>query len=259
MILKLLNSRYKPVFIFILLFPWVLTTLTRQSIDYGIFSDTTRGWLSGQIHLYDGQTEFYFAPYSILAFVPIVLIPPPFDQLVYTSIILAALIWATWTLTKPVPWWALGIGLATVYTALLVFNGQWDGMVLAALALGWIAVEKNNPWLLGLSLIGLGTKPTNIILPTLLLLYLVRNWSKINIIRLAIIPFLTVIVSGIIAGWNWPMIFINNYQNHPNPPNYVVVTPWTQTLYLRSYWEYLNQVGRIFFFILLIFAFYLLF
>jgi len=245
MIKKLLYSKYKVLFVFILLLPWVIPTLSRPSIDYGIFTDTARGWLSGQIHLYDGQTEFYFAPYAILAFVPFTVIPQPFGQFIFAIIVLAALVWATWKLTGSTPWWTLAIGLATVYTALLVFNGQWDSIVLAGLAMGWIALENSNPWLMGFSFIVLGTKPTNILLPALLLLFSMRNWSKLKLAQTTIIPLIFVIISGFIAGWNWPLTYISNYREHPNPPNYVVVTPWTQALYLRSYWEYLDKVGTI--------------
>jgi hypothetical protein len=258
MIRKLLNSKHKYIFVF-LIFPWVIVSVTRAPIDFGIFSDTVHGWLSGQFQLYHGQTEFYFAPWTIIPLIPFVILPPPLGQILYTTVILTALVWATWTLTKPTPWWAMSFALLNLYTALLIFNGQWDSVILASLALGWIAIEGNNPWLLGLALVGLSTKPTNSIIPTILLLYMLRTWSKSKLMKSTTFPLLAAISSVFIAGVNWPIQYIYNLRDHPSPPNYVVVTPWTNTLFLRSYWEYLNSLGQFFLGVLLIFAIVLFF
>ncbi len=256
---KLLQSKYRAFLVFLIIFPWVLIALTRHPIDFGIFSDTVNGWLSGQLHLYDGQTEFYFVPWTIIALTPFVVIPQPLGLFLYLTIILAALVWATWTLTKPSPWWALAVALINLYTALLIFNGQWDSIVLASLALGWIAVETGNPWFLGLALIGMATKPPNILIPALLLIINIRKWSLPKIGKAAIIPLLAILSSFFIAGWNWPLQYISNYREHPNPPNYVVMTPWRNTLFLRAYWEYLQPFGRILLAVFLLIALVLLF
>jgi hypothetical protein len=230
----------KLIFVFLLLLPLVIASLNRPMTDYGVFISAIRAKLAGETRLYDVQNLFYYAPWAVPFIVPFALLPDRVGQAIYNTLSLAALVWATWTLAKPLPWWALAIALTNLYAGMLILIGQWDGFMLAALALAWIAIERRNPWLLGLALVGMTTKPTHVILGMLLLLWKIRLWPRPLQVKVFILPLIAVLSSFFIVGIDWPVRFVRFVANNPNPAffYFALITPWGDVTYITSLWKH---------------------
>ncbi len=247
--------------VFLILLPLLLNTIRTPNNDFGTISTIVRDWLAGRIHLYEaGSVYFSYTPWSLLLYLPLSFIPHPFGQLIFNTISLSLLIWATWYLTKPISWQAMAISLTTIYTGMLIFQGQWDALVLASLTLGWIGLHRENPWLLGIALAGITTKYTNVVIPLLLILVAIRSWPIKKIIYIVIIPAISLLISFLLAGWDWPLRYIRlmnlelvYYQQ------YEVISVFTKTLYPVSYRLIYPPLGYIVLAIIGVISVYLLF
>jgi hypothetical protein len=246
--------------VFLILLPLLLNTIRTPNNGFGTISAIVRDWLAGKIPLYNPGSVYYnYAPWLLFVYIPLSLIPHPFGQLIFNTISLSLLIGSTWYLAKPISWRMMAISLTTIYTGMLIIQGQWDAMVLASLTLGWIGVQRKNPWLFGIALVGITTKFTNVIIPTLVLLYAVRSWPIKKLLRAAIIPLVTLGISFLMAGWDWPirysrllkltLVYFQQYQ---------VTTLFSKTLYPISYRLILPPFGLIVVIILAVITLYLL-
>jgi hypothetical protein len=247
--------------VFLILLPWLLNTIRTPNNDFGLISAIVRDWVAGKAPLYGAGSVYYnYTPWLLLVYLPVSFIPHPFGQLIFNTLSLSLLIWSTWYLSKPISWWAMAISLTTVYTGMLIMLGQWDALVLASLTLGWIGFQRRNPWVLGIALVGMTTKYTNVIIPMLLLLFAIRAWPIQKIIRLAIIPLVTLGGSFLVAGWDWPiryshLLSVTLAYFH----NYEVMTIFSKATYPISYGQILPPFGTILIICLAGISFYLLF
>jgi hypothetical protein len=231
------NDKARFWLVFLILLPWLLNTIHNPNNDFGLVSATVRDWVAGNTPLYAaGSVYFNYAPWSLIVYLPLSFIPHPFGQLIFNTLSLSLLIWSTWYLTKPISWKAIAISLTTIYTGMLLFLGQWDALVLASITLGWIGLQRKNPWLVGIALVGMTTKVTNVIIPLLLLLFAIRHWSFKNLLRVTIIPLGILFISFIVAGWDWPVrysrllkVTLAYFQQ------YDVMTIFSKTVYPISY------------------------
>lgn len=192
--------------IFLILLPLLINTIRTPNNDFGTITTIVRDWLAGRVSLYEaGSAYFFYTPWVLFLYIPLSFLPHPAGQLIFNTLSYSLLVWSAWYLVKPIDWWKLAISLTTIYTVMLIFQGQWDAYVLAALTLGWIGIQRENPWLVGIALLGMTTKVTNVIIPLLLLLYALRHWSFKNLLRVALIPSIVVLISFFIAGLDWPL------------------------------------------------------
>jgi hypothetical protein len=238
-----------------------VNSIRQPESDFEMFTTTARDWLTGETRLYDeSHVRFSYLPWSMIISLPFSYLPRPFGLLIFNTLSLGLLIWSTWTLVKPVPWWALAISLTTFYTGLHLMFGQWDILVLAALTLGWLGVQRRNPWLVGLALVGMTTKYTNIILPMLLLLYAIRHWSIKNLIRVAIFPISVLMLSFFIVGWDWPLRYIRLMRvTLALNDHYELISLFSNSKYLTSYYRYLPPLGSVLVVCLTVLALYLIY
>ncbi|MBN2148064.1 MAG: DUF2029 domain-containing protein [Anaerolineales bacterium] len=246
--------------VFLILIPFVFNSIQRPTNDFETCAATVRDWVAGKTMLYDESQVFYaYLPWSLIIYLPFALLPQPSGLFLFNIISLGLLIWSTLSLIGPVNWTILAISLTTVYTGIHIMQGQWDILVLAAFTLGWLGVKRKNPWLLGLALVGVSTKYTNILLPTLLLLWAVREWRPKGLLYTAIIPVSMLPISILIAGWDWPLRYIRimqvtlAYYDH-----YEVITSFSNTIYPSSYWRLNPPFGAILIICLAIPAIYLI-
>jgi len=143
---------------------------------------------------------------------------------------------------------------------MLIIQGQWDALVLASLTIGWIGVQRKNPWLLGFALVGITTKFTNVIIPTLVLLYGVRSWPIKKLLRVTIIPLITLGISFLIAGWDWPIRYSQLLKLTLTYFQQIQVTTlFSKTLYPISYRLILPPFGLVLVILLTVVTLYLLF
>ena len=231
--------------VFLILLPWVLNSLRQPGSDFAVFTTTVHDWAAGRTQLYDAAHVYYnYLPWSLLIYLPFSYLPRLVGELIFNTLSLGLLIWSTWSLVKPVKWWVLAVSLTTIYTGLHLLLAQWDILVLAALTLGWLAVQHRKPWLLGLALVVMTTKYINIILPMLLLLYMVRRWSLKELLKVAAMPVAILPISFLIAGVDWPVRYWRlmhttlSFYDH-----FEALTLFSTTTYKTSYWRYLPPLG----------------
>lgn len=247
--------------VFFILLPLIIITTGNPNNDFQTLSAIVQDWLTSKVQLYEaGAVYFAYTPWSLLVYIPLSYLPHPLGQLIFNTISLCLLIWSTWYLSKPISWQLIAISLTTIYTAMLIKQVQWDAFILASLTLGWISIQRKNPWLLGIALVGMTTKYTYIIIPMVILLFAIRGWTLKKIILMAIIPLATLAISFIIAGWDWPIRYtrllkatLAYYQQID------VTTIFSTTSYPVSYRLILPPLGLVLIIILAIISLYLLF
>jgi Glycosyltransferase family 87 len=234
--------------VFLILLPWVLNSIRQSNTDFRMFVDTVHDWVSGETILYDEfHVYFNYLPWALVIYLPFSFLPDTYGLLIFNTLSLGLLIWSTWCLVKPVRWWVLAISLTTFYTGMHMMLGQWDILVLTALTLGWLGVQRKKPWLVGIALIGMTTKYTNIIIPMILLLYAIRHWPFKALIRVAILPMAIIPISFLIAGWDWPLRYSRLMRSTlAIYDHYEVITIFSKTVYQTSYWRYVPPVGMLF-------------
>jgi Glycosyltransferase family 87 len=197
-------------------------------IDYRFFAAATRAWRSGASQLYDAQAvQFFYAPWSLILLVPLSLLPDRIGQALFNLISLGGLCWGVWVLARPGSFRALALALATPFTAALLLLGQWDGLIVGGVGLGWYAIAQRRPWLLGIALLLISTKPTNTVLVVPVLLYAVRHWPRSAFAKLLAGPVLAVGGSFLACGWDWPRRYLEYVR--ATPPLGYDVSLWRLT------------------------------
>jgi hypothetical protein len=194
-------------------------------LDYRFFSAAARAWRSHTSQLYDAHvTQFFYAPWSLLLLVPLSFLPDRIGQAVFNLISLGSLWWSIWTLVRPVSFRALTLALATPFTAALLILGQWDGFIIGGIVLAWVAIQQRRPWLLGLALMIMTTKPTNSLLCLAITLYAVRGWAWRDLVQVLSIPLLTLAGAFLACGQDWPIRYITYIQT--TPPSGYNISLW---------------------------------
>lgn len=257
---KPLKDSPKVWLIFIILLPVLVNTIRNPNNDFGTIAAIVREWVGGKTVLYSaGSAYFSYAPWALLVYLPLAYIPHPFGQLIFNIASLSLLIWSTWYVAKPVNWRVMAISITTIYTCMLIIQGQYDALILSALILGWIAYKRKNPWLLGIALVGLTSKYSYILIPLILLIVALRAWSIKKILYAVIIPLLIFAGSFLVVGWDWPVRYsklmglqLKIYTQ------YEVVSVFNKTVYQVSYWLMQPPIGTIVLVIAIIISAYLL-
>jgi hypothetical protein len=206
---KIFSDKSRLWLVFLIFLPLILFTINNPNNDYGLVSEIVRAWVEKRVALYTASSVYFnYTPWLLFFYIPFAFIPQPFGQLIFNIISLSLVIWSTWYLSKPISWKALAVAMTTIYMVMLVFQVQMDAFVLASLTLGWIGVKKENPFLIGLALVGMTTKYTNVIIPICLLLFAIRKWSIKRILLITILPAVIILSSFFLVGWDWPIRYI---------------------------------------------------
>jgi hypothetical protein len=202
---------------------WVLGILALVSLlallpvqDYRYYVAATRAWLAGSARLYDDPSlQFFYTPWALLIMVSLSWLPDQVAQAVLNTCSLLGIWGATQELVRPASLLGLLPALVNPYTASVLLLGQWDGLVLAGGGLGWYAAVQRRPWLLGAALVLAATKPTNVWLPLLLLVWLARHWPWSQVARVCVLPLLALLGSFLVAGWDWPLRYVAYVRSTP--------------------------------------------
>lgn len=198
--------------------------------DYKNYMGGTRLWLSGETKLYDGpQTEFYYLPWSLWITAPLSRLPDRVGQAALNLASFWVIFLSLRILNRKIPWWGVFMVFANLFTINLFFTAQWDALILGAVAVGWWAVTTKRPVWLGFALIFMATKPTNIILPAILILIAFFQGKNI---RNSIIP-LGVVLAGFAwslwaCGLDWPVRYLAYVRDYP-PPILYNISIWRLT------------------------------
>jgi hypothetical protein len=192
-------------------------------VDYPIFADAARSWLAGRSRLFDTEAlGFFYAPWSMIIFAPLSFLPDSVGSALINAASFAAMLLAVRLLIGQVPWYAVVIPIANIWTANLIGSAQWDALITAAVAVAFYAVNQRRPWLLGAAVVFVGIKPTNAWLPMLLVaaLMLQTRWAWRSWLEAATIPALALLTSFLISGWDWPLRYLDFVAAHPPNAGY---------------------------------------
>jgi len=223
------QRRWWLVALLVLLAAVALAWLAPIGIDYPVFENAAHAWLRGKSRLYDDAALGYFyAPWSILVFAPLAWLPAPIASVGLNLVSIAALIWGVYVFAGKAPWWVLGFAIfGSIATMNLIASTQWDAFILAAVALGYQSIERDHPHGLGLALAVIGTKPTNALLPVVILVMLsIERW-RWSAYRALLIPAAALLIAIPIAGWDWLPRYVAFLES--NPPNAGYNMAWMLT------------------------------
>ncbi|GAB4210652.1 MAG: hypothetical protein OHK0022_44110 [Roseiflexaceae bacterium] len=194
----------------------VLLLALLPPLDYRYFADAARAWRQDPASLYTpAVNQFFYAPWSLLLLVPLSLLPDRLGQALLNLLSLAGLLWGVRALVQPLSRTALVLALATPFTASIVLLGQWDALVLGGVGLGLYGLERRRPWLVGLALVLIGTKPTNALFVGLALLYAMRAWSPRDLAKAVALPLAALLGSFALCGLDWPQRYILYLRESP--------------------------------------------
>lgn len=201
----------------------ILLVAVPVGVDYPIFDHAARAWLSGETMLFDtGALGFFYSPWSLLLFAPLSYLPEVWASSIINVLSIGGLIVATRLLIGKVDWYIVTAALANIWTVNLIAATQWDGLITAAVAVAFYAVQRRRPWLLGAAVAFVGTKPTNAWLPMLLIaaLMLRERWGWRSWLEAATIPALALLASFAISGWDWPLRYLEFVAAYPPDAGY---------------------------------------
>jgi hypothetical protein len=216
------------VFAVLLILFFIGLSFIPGAFDYNLYVTTARAWLSSETRLYDNQTRaYYYMPWSLLFTIPLSAFPDRWGQGILSLVSLLGIIFSIRVLIGRIPWWGIFMVIANLFTFNLLFSGQWDGLILGSIGLGWWSIKEKHPLVLGLALIIMGTKPTNIwLVMGMLPLYIVKKWDLRYFLKTLLIPSLALISSFWISGIDWPLRYINYLNNQPPIPANFNQTTW---------------------------------
>ncbi|HEU4321515.1 MAG TPA: glycosyltransferase 87 family protein [Roseiflexaceae bacterium] len=200
--------------VFVLVLGLLLALL--PPLDYRYFADAARAWRERPTSLYTPAVEqFFYAPWSMLLLGPLSLLPDQLGQALLNLLSLAGLLGGVRALVRPLGRAALVLALATPFAASIVLLGQWDALVLGGVGLGFYGLERRRPWLVGLALVLIGTKPTNALFVGPALLYALRAWPPRDLARVAVLPLAALLGSFALCGLDWPQRYILYLRDSP--------------------------------------------
>jgi len=182
--------------------------------------------IAGHTSLYDAQGgEFYNAPWAMLIIAPLAQLPIRAGQAGLTVLTLIALMTVARQYTNnPL---LLALSLTSAYVVDHVLRGQVDAFALAGAVLGVWAVQNKRPLVLSLAFWLMLIKPINISLAiALLTVYTLRHWAWRDWMVVGSIPVLSVPLSGLFIGLDWPLRYFNHLQTTPPWPGFAITSLW---------------------------------
>jgi hypothetical protein len=190
-----------------------------NSTDYYFtFRPSTEAYLRGGSRLYDTNSlGFFLFPWSLLVFLPTMFFSLNYGEALLNLVSLCGILTAGIAVfnRKRPEWLALLLGVASLHTVDVLIRGNVDGLLAFGVGLGWIGLQKKQPWLMAAGLWLLSTKPINVVLAGVFLLLAIRAWKRRDIL-IAIGPTLiSILASPWISGIDWPYRYYYWMQVNP--------------------------------------------
>lgn len=162
------------------------------------------------IRLYADTPGFFNPPWTLWTLLPLALLPVHLGMgalIVFTILIIAVTIWCLTEGHRSTGVITLAVSLALPTLALFHY-GQVEILSLAGTLLGYYALRRRHPWILGIALLLLVTKlnvgiPIAIAYCILALCWPWREWAKVMIV-----PTVTLILTLPMFGLDWPAQYI---------------------------------------------------
>jgi hypothetical protein len=183
-----------------------------------IYHPVADKWVHGRTELYDQTARGYYnAPWAVLFLAPLTLLSLKTGQAILNVASILGLVGSihAYRQVRPVPTYAVVLALTSPHVFDLLIRGQIDGVLLVGAVLGWWAIRQQRPLGLALAFCLLAIKPLNVILVMLLFLSGIRRWSRRDWLKVFSLPALAMLVSVFIAGWDWPLRYVDFARANP--------------------------------------------
>jgi hypothetical protein len=186
----------------------------------------TMSWLKGETSLYDPNAHgFYFMPWSLLLFIPTVLVPPAIGQGMLNVLTLVGVIMAVRIFGQGVSLWLRFLACIPFSLFVLLITGNLDGVVLLGFCMSLWGIKSHRPFYLAGGLWLATMKPINI-LPLLVFVFtLTWQWSWKDKFKALSLLTISVIVSFPLFGWDWPLRYYSYLTSTP-PLEFPILTIW---------------------------------
>lgn len=183
--------------------------------DYFFYVNAARLWRGG-VALYTPEVrQFFYAPWALLITVPLSYLPDPLGRALLTLGSFGGLCWGVTTLSEPRDIRSILLACTALPALAIIWLAQWDGIVLAGVGLCWLGYARRRPWLLGLGLAIVATKPNNVILLGIMLLTAVWRWPPRDLARVAAAPLAALLLSLLFGGPDWPLRYLEYLRDQP--------------------------------------------
>lgn len=177
---------------------------------YYTFRPVAREFAAGETRLYDSAEYGYFnMPWLMLVLVPLALLPVRVGQAVLTLLSLTLVLASLRTFTQSV--WVTALAVCTPFVVDLVLRGQVDALVLAGVVLTLRGLELHRPWWVAGGLWLMSVKPPNVLLVFVLAALVLRTWPWREQVQAASALVISVVVSLIACGADWPVRYVDYY------------------------------------------------
>lgn len=179
--------------------------------DYFSFArPTTLAFLRGESNLYDSQSPyFYNAPWTLALWIPFVGFPYTIGQMAHELLYILCVLVSIALVRKNVPKAGILFVIFNIPCFILIVAAGTDALLLLGVVLGYVALSRKNSGLLAVSFFVMATKPQNVVLVVLLLLYASHDWKA------TLLPIGAAVVSGLFIGLDWPLRYVDHLQIQP--------------------------------------------
>ena len=160
------------------------------------FRPTTQGWLEGSLILYRDTRWFWNPPWLLWLLAPLAYWPVWLGWGILMVVTMFTIVRLT---RKYRAWWLVFVSPLIVDP---ILAGQIDVVAMLGVALGWAAEDR--PWLMGIALTLMATKPQVCFLVALWLW--LHHRQRMQALK---IPALVFLASLVIHGWDWPLRWAN--------------------------------------------------
>lgn len=211
-------KKYYPVILIALIITvWFPMNNSWSDFHNYVFSLDSPGYL----YQSDQFKPFFFLPWAIPLLYPFTFISLSFGWFVYNLLTLALIFSAIDQFDQQPNSLTLMVCFLNFFFILAISLGQWEGILLGFIALTLFAVRHNHPYLLGLGLLLLTTKPIHVWLVGVVFLWHVRSWPTLDKVRILAIPSAACLASLLLFS-QWPGDYIQFVRATP-PPNIVAL------------------------------------
>jgi hypothetical protein len=193
---------------------YLLVTYPIYGADfYNIYYLTGRNLIEGKARLYEATgSDGFFNPAHLMYYWMLLALAPVAVANALHMLITSALLFGTTHLWREYARWdflTVSLAIANLHTVDQLLRGQVDALAVFGLILAFAATKKQQPYLLGLGATLAMIKPTNMVLPLLLIAWhLLRHWHWREIAKAAVIPILVFLSSLVVFDVGWPARYL---------------------------------------------------
>jgi len=203
---------------------WVLALWLPLAYDmHTFFYPAIHDWLDGGLSDADWP-DLNYTPWELMVFVPFALAPEPVGRALFLVFAIGVIVWATRSFARR------RLALAMVFVSFPVLAMFWMGNMepfpLLGAALSAWAIRERRPWVLGLGLVLLATKPQEAFLVAPVLLWAVRRWRRSEWVQVALAPIVVAFLTVALFDWSWLRKLLNAPGGYQSRWMWINISMW---------------------------------